>query len=99
MPPVAWRSVLAGSALSLALTLAASPLVGAIAGGALAGWLASVAPAYQGTLVAIATILGLAVLPMAGPEDTIVILVTDAALLAAGALAAVVASRLRRARR
>ena len=42
------------------------------------------------------TILALAVLPITGPEDTVVILLLDAALLAVGALSALVAGRLRR---
>lgn len=96
MPPIAWNPVLAGSALSLALTLAGAPLIGVAAGGALAGRLAPLAPAYHGALVAVMTILALAILPAAGPSDTIVILLLDAALLAAGALSAVVGSRLRR---
>lgn len=95
MPPVAWTAVFAGSALAVLVAIAGAPLVGVAAGGALAGWLARIAPAYQGALVAIATILALAVLPATGPDDTVLILVTDAAFLAAGALSAVVASRLR----
>lgn len=95
MPPIAWNPVLAGSALALLVTLAGAPLIGAAAGGAVAGRLTRIAPAYQGALVAIATILALAVLPIAGPDDIVLILVTDAALLAAGALSAVVASRFR----
>jgi len=95
MPPVAWNPVLAGSALALLVALAGAPLIGVAAGGALAGRLTRIAPAYQGALVAIATILALAVLPIAGPDDTVLILATDAALLAAGALSAVVASRFR----
>lgn len=95
MPPVAWTAVLAGSALAVLVAIAGAPLVGVAAGGALAGRLARIAPAYQGALVAIATILALAVLPAAGPDDTVLILVTDAAFLAAGALSAVVASRFR----
>ncbi len=95
MPPVAWNPVLAGSALALLITLAGAPFIGVAAGAALAGRLSPSAPAYQGALVAIAAILGLAVLPLPGPGDTVLILVTDAALLAAGALSAVVASRFR----
>jgi len=52
MPPIAWNPVLTGAALSLALTLIGAPLIGVAAGGALAGRLSPVAPAYQGTLVA-----------------------------------------------
>ena len=96
MPPIAWNPVLTGAALSLALTLMGAPLIGVAAGGALAGRLSPVAPAYQGTLVAIVTILAMAVLPVAGPDDTLLILLMDAALLAAGALAAVVGGLLRR---
>lgn len=96
MPPIAWNAVFAGSALALLVTLAGAPLIGVAAGGALAGRLARAAPAYQGALVGIAAILALAVLPIPGPDDTIVILVTDAALLAAGAASAFVASRLPR---
>jgi len=95
MPPIAWNPVFAGSALALLVTLAGAPLIGVAAGGALAGRLTRIAPAYQGALVAIAAILALAVLPIPGPDDTIVILVTDAALLAAGAVSAFVASRFR----
>jgi hypothetical protein len=98
MPPIAWNPVLAGSALALVITIAGLPVVGVAAGGALAGRVASAAPAYQGALVGIAVILALAILPIAGPDDTIVILVTDAALLAVGALSAVGASRFRRPR-
>ena len=88
--------MLLGSALSIAITLVGAPLIGAAAGGALAGWMSSVAPAYQGSLVGMITILALAVLPITGPEDTVVILLLDAALLAVGALSALVAGRLRR---
>ncbi|HEX4743172.1 MAG TPA: hypothetical protein VFW12_00715 [Candidatus Limnocylindria bacterium] len=95
MPPIAWNPVLAGSALALLVTLAGAPLIGVAAGGALAGRFARIAPAYQGALVAIAAILALAVLPVAGPDDTVLILVTDAALLAVGAASAFVASRFR----
>lgn len=95
MPPVAWNPVLAGSALALLVTLIGAPLIGVAAGGGLAGRFARFAPAYQGALVAVVTILALAVLPIPGPNDTVLILVTDAALLAAGALSAVVASRFR----
>ena len=96
MPPIAWSPVLLGSALSIAITLVGAPLIGAAGGGALAGWMSSVAPAYQGSLVGMITILALAVLPITGPEDTVVILLLDAALLAVGALSALVAGRLRR---
>lgn len=95
MPPIAWNPVLAGAALSLTLTLLGAPLVGAAAGGALAGRFTPIAPAYQGALVAVATILALALLPVPGPEDTVLILVTDALLLGAGSLAALVAWRFR----
>lgn len=95
MPPVAWNPVLAGAALSITLTLLGAPLIGVAAGGALAGRFAAIAPAYQGALVAVATILALALLPVPGPEDTVLILLTDALLLAAGSLAAVVAGRFR----
>lgn len=95
MPQIAWNPVLAGSALALLVTLAGAPFIGVALGGALAGRFARVAPAYQGALVAIATILALAVLPIAGPDETVLIFVTDAALLAAGSLSAVVASRFR----
>ncbi len=96
MPPIAWSPVLLGSALSIAITLVGAPLIGAAAGGALAGRISSVAPAYHGSLVGMITILALAVLPITGPEDTVVILLLDAALLAVGALSALVAGRLRR---
>ena len=96
MPPIAWSPLLLGSALSIAITLVGAPLIGAAAGGALAGRMSSVAPAYQGSLVGMITILALAVLPITGPEDTVVILLLDAALLAVGALSALVAWRLRR---
>ena len=95
MPPIAWGPVLLGSALSIAITLVGAPLLGALAGGALAGLRSAVAPAYQGSLVGMITILALAVLPIAGPDDTVVILLLDAALLAVGALSALVAVRLR----
>ncbi|MDQ3097544.1 MAG: hypothetical protein M3Q61_05170 [Chloroflexota bacterium] len=96
MPPIAWSPVLLGSALSIAITLVGAPLIGALAGGALAGLRSAVAPAYQGSLVGMITILALAVLPVTGPDDTAVILLLDAALLAVGALSALVAGRLRR---
>ena len=95
MPPIAWGPVLLGAALSIAITLVGAPLLGALAGGALAGLRSAVAPAYQGSLVGMITILALAVLPIAGPDDTVVILLLDAALLAVGALSALVAVRLR----
>ena len=88
--------VLTGSALSIAITLLGAPLIGAAAGGALAGLLSSIAPAYQGSLVGMITILALAVLPVTGPDDTALILLLDAALLAVGALSALVAGRLHR---
>ena len=88
--------MLIGSALSIALTLIGAPLIGAAAGGALAGRLATIAPVYQGSLVGMITILALAVLPVTGPDDTVVTLLLDAALLAVGALSALVAGRLRR---
>lgn len=96
MPPIAWGPVLLGSALSIAITLVGAPLLGALGGGALAGLRSAVAPAYQGSLVGMITILALAVLPITGPEDTVVILLLDAALLTVGALSALVAGRLRR---
>ncbi len=96
MPPIAWGPVLLGTALSIAITLVGAPLIGALAGGALTGLRSAVTPAYQGSLVGMMTILALAVLPLTGPEDTVVILVLDAALLAVGALSALVAWRLRR---
>lgn len=96
MPPIAWSPVLLGSALSIAITLVGAPLIGALAGGALAGLLATSAPVYQGSLVGMITILALAVLPVTGPDDTALILLLDAALLAVGALSALVAGRLRR---
>ncbi len=96
MPPIAWSPVLTGAALSLALTLISTPLIGVAAGGALAGGLSAVARVYQGSLVAVITILAIAVLPFAGPDDTVIILLTDAALLAVGAFSAFVAGRLRR---
>ena len=88
--------MLAGSALSIAITLIGAPLIGAAGGGALAGRLSPIAPAYQGSLVGMVTILALAVLPVTGPDDTALILLLDAALLAVGALSALVAGRLRR---
>ena len=88
--------MLAGSALSIVVTLLGAPLIGAAAGGALAGRLSSIAPAYQGSLVGMITILALAVLPVTGPDDTALILLLDAALLAVGALSAVAAGQLRR---
>ena len=87
--------MLAGSALALLVTLLGAPIIGVAAGGALAGRLTRIAPAYHGALVAVAIILALAILPASGPDDTVLILVTDAALLAAGALSAFVAWRLR----
>ena len=96
MPPIAWTPVLLGSALSIAITLFGTPLIGALAGGAVAGLRSAAAPAYQGSLVGMITILALAVLPTTGPDDTVAILILDAALLAVGALSAVVAGRLRR---
>lgn len=95
MPPIAWIPVLAGSALSLAVALIGAPLIGVAAGGAIAGRFAPIAPAYQGALVAVLTIVALAALPVAGPDDTVLILLTDAALLAVGALSAVVGGLLR----
>ena len=88
MPPIAWIPVLAGSALSLAVTLSGAPLIGVAAGGAIAGRFAPATPAYQGALVAVLTIVALAVLPASGPDDTVLILLTDAALLVVGALSA-----------
>ena len=87
MPQVSWPAVLPGAALSLLITIAGVPLIGAAAGGTLAGRLSPHAPAYQGSIVAILTILAFAVLPLPGPTDTVLILVTDALLIAVGAVA------------
>lgn len=94
MPPIAWSAVLIGAALSIAITLVGAPLIGAFGGGALAGRLTSVAPAYQGSLVGMITIFALAVLPVTGPDDTVAILILDAALLAVAAVSAFLAGRL-----
>ena len=83
MPQVAWSAVLPGAVISLLITIAGFPIIGVAAGGAIAGRRAASGPAYQGSIVAVITVLSLALLP-GGPSDTILILATDALLLAAG---------------
>ncbi|CAN5156436.1 hypothetical protein BH18CHL2_BH18CHL2_00200 [soil metagenome] len=85
MPQVAWSAVLPAAVVALLITIAGVPVIGVAAGGAIAGRLAPASPAYQGAIVAVLTILGLAALPAAGAPDTLLILAADALLLAAGA--------------
>ena len=86
MPQVSWPAVLPAAVLSLLITIAGVPIVGAAAGGALAGRLSPSASAYQGSIVAILTILAFALLPLPAPTDTVLILLTDALLIAVGAV-------------
>ena len=85
MPQVAWSAVLPAAVVSLLMTIAGLPIIGVAAGGIIAGRLARTAHGYQGAIVAVLTILGLAVLPEAGPADTLLVLATDTLLLATGA--------------
>lgn len=99
MPPVAWRAVLAGAALAMPFAAFGAPFPGVAIGALLAGGLAPATPAYQGALVAVAAILAIALIPDAGPQDTALILLLDAALLGVGVLTAVTGGWLRSRRR
>jgi len=103
-PPVSWPAVLAGTALTVVVTLLAAPLpaapVAVPAGAFLAGRIAGAAGLLQGAIVAVLFIAVQAVLASLGPAgtadlvaDTVATIGWDALLLALGAAGGWLATR------